>query len=80
MSVDPDAYSEGWGKSMELIDSTPGDLASLGLVAGITFSAAEPEVEVQVNNSNSGLSQYSGCNSRCCTDGWLSRNYGYSDY
>jgi hypothetical protein len=55
VNADPQAYSEGFGKAVELIDSTPGDLAALGLVAGITFSAAEPEVEVQISNASTGL-------------------------
>jgi len=47
--------TNGYGQSLELIDSTPGDLASLGLTAGSTVSSAEAEVEVQINNANTGL-------------------------
>ena len=57
MPADSAAYRKGWGKSLELFDSTPGDLAALGLTAGVTSSAAEPEVEVQINNANTGLSE-----------------------
>ncbi len=57
VNADTHAYSEGYGKALELIDSTPGDLAALGLIAGISFSAAEPEIEVQINNASTGLSE-----------------------
>lgn len=50
VTADPAAYSEGWGKSFELVDSTPGDLAALGLVAALTVTSQEPGVEVQVIN------------------------------
>ncbi len=54
---DPMSYSQGWGKSFELIDSTPGDLAALGLVPGLTVSSVEPGVEVQVVNSSAGINE-----------------------
>jgi hypothetical protein len=59
LTVSPDALanSKGWGKSFELIDSTPGDLAALGLSAGLTVSSQEAEVEVSINNATSGLSE-----------------------
>lgn len=49
MAVDPLANQKGWGKSFELFDSTPGDLAAIGLVAGLTVSSAEPSVEIQTS-------------------------------
>ena len=55
--ADPDAWDSGWGKSFELIDTTPGDLASLGLVVGLTVSSQEPSVEVQDSNMNRGVSE-----------------------
>ena len=59
LTVSPDsaAYRKSWGKSFELIDSTPGDLAALGLVAGLEVSAQEPAIEVQLNNSLNGLNK-----------------------
>ena len=50
LSVNSDsaAYSKGWGKSLELIDSTPGDLAAFGFVAGLTVSSSEPSIEVNI--------------------------------
>ncbi len=57
VNVDLYAYGAGWGKALELVDSTPGDLASLGLTAGLTISAQEPGIEFQVNNASTGLSQ-----------------------
>lgn len=55
--ADPLAWNEGWGKSFELIDSTSGDLASLGLVAGLTVSSQEPSIEVQDSNMSRGVSE-----------------------
>lgn len=59
LTVSPDvaAYSKGWGKSFELIDSTPGDLAALGLVAGMSVSSQEPAVEVQIVNSPANVNE-----------------------
>lgn len=57
MTADSDAWNNGWGKAMELIDSTPGDLASLGLVVGLTVSSQEPSVEVQDSNMTRGVSE-----------------------
>jgi hypothetical protein len=48
VSVDASAWGKGWGKSLELNDSTPGDLASLGLTSGLTVSSQEPVVEVNI--------------------------------
>jgi hypothetical protein len=57
VNVDAAAYGKGWGKAVELLDSTPGDLASLGLVPGLTVSSQEPGVELDVNRADIGLSQ-----------------------
>lgn len=50
ISVDADgtANAKGWGKGFELIDSTPGDLAVIGLDAGLMVSSSEPEIEMNV--------------------------------
>lgn len=48
VAVDSAAWAKGWGKSFELVDSTPGDLASLGLSAGLNVSSQEPVVEVNI--------------------------------
>lgn len=42
------ANAKGWGKSFELIDSTVGDLAVIGVDAGLVVSSAEPEIEVSI--------------------------------
>ena len=55
--ADPAAYSKGWGKSFELIDSTPGDLAALGLTAEIVLSSIEPGVEVTVINVTANVNE-----------------------
>lgn len=52
IATDSIANRKGWGKDFELYDSTPGDLAAIGLVAGLTVSSAEPEVELQVSRSD----------------------------
>lgn len=57
--VDADAAAnrKGWGKSMEFIDSTPGDLAALGLVAALTVSSQEPSVELASSRSSDGFNE-----------------------
>lgn len=57
MAVDAAAYRKGWGKSLQLIDSTPGDLAALGHVAGQTNSALEPAIELSISRADIGLNQ-----------------------
>lgn len=57
MAVDSSAWAKGWGKSFELVDSTSGDLAALGLVVGISFSSQEPVIEMQDSNINRGISE-----------------------
>lgn len=42
------SYQKGYSKCFELIDSVPGDLAVLGLVAGLVQSSAEDIVEVNI--------------------------------
>lgn len=54
---DSDANLKGYGKSIELIDSTLGDLTKLGLVQDLTVSAAEPEVEVKVVRADKGITE-----------------------
>lgn len=56
-NVDASAYGKGWGKALELVDSTPGDLAALGLAAGLSVSSQEPGVELDVTRADIGLSQ-----------------------
>lgn len=42
-------YQLGWGRSFELVDSTPGDLAKLGLTTGMRSSALEPSDTITIN-------------------------------
>lgn len=51
------ANRDGFGRSFELIDSTPGDLAALGLDSGLTVSAQEPIVEISVVRSDLGIQE-----------------------
>lgn len=49
VDADASANTRGYGKTLELIDSTPGDLAKLGHSEGLISSAAEPEVQLDIN-------------------------------
>jgi hypothetical protein len=55
--VDATPFANGYGQALELIDSTPGDLAALGLVAALTASSDEAQVEVQINNPSAGVNE-----------------------
>jgi hypothetical protein len=57
MAPEGSPYASGYGQSFELIDSTPGDLAAIGLVAGLTTSSEEPGVEVQIINTTAGVNE-----------------------
>lgn len=57
VAVDAAANRKGSGKSFELVDTSPGDLASIGLTPGLTVSSAEPAVEVSVSRPDIGLSE-----------------------
>jgi hypothetical protein len=57
MAADANANHIGYGKSFELIDSTSGDLAALGLSAGLTVSSEEPEVEVSIVRADTGVNE-----------------------
>jgi len=57
VAADSAAWGKGWGKTIELIDSTPGDLAALGLTAGLTASSAEPAVDVQAIRTDLGTTE-----------------------
>lgn len=51
------AHTKGWGKSFELIDSTPGDLAALGLEEGFTVSSQEPRHQIDILRSDISLNE-----------------------
>lgn len=48
---------KGWGKSFELVDSTPGDLAVLGHTAGLVVSSQEPEVEISIKRQDTNTNE-----------------------
>ena len=56
VNADPLAYGEGYAKSVELIDSTPTNLAALGLTAGIYNSSVLPAIYVNVARPDINLS------------------------
>ena len=45
---DANANEKGYGKSFELIDSNPGDLAAISLTESLSVSSQEPEIEVSI--------------------------------
>jgi len=57
MAIEAGSYANGFGQSFELFDSTPGDLAALGLTEGLYVSSEEPAVEVQILNASAGINQ-----------------------
>lgn len=57
MDADAQANHKGWGKSFELVDSTPGDLAALGFTPGMVVSSQEPAVEVLVIRTDTGVNE-----------------------
>jgi len=57
VTADAAANRKGWGKSFELVETIAGDLAALGLTAGLVVSAQEPGVELVISRSDIGLSE-----------------------
>lgn len=57
MDEDLAANAKGWGKSFELIDSTPGHLAALGHDDGLVVSAEEPEVQIDINRQDTNVNE-----------------------
>jgi hypothetical protein len=59
ISADADAAANGagHGKSFELIDSTAGDLAVLGLTEQLVVSSQEPEVQVTINRQDTNTNE-----------------------
>jgi hypothetical protein len=57
MAADSANYRKGWGKSFELVETTPTHLAALGHVAGLTVSSAESEVEASVIRTDIGANE-----------------------
>jgi len=53
ITVDPDATANqnGYGKTMELVDSTPSDLALLGLSVGLVDSSVESAMTVTIKQT-----------------------------
>ena len=55
--VDVAANQSGTSKSFELIETSAGDLASLGLVAGLRSSASEPQIQIDVKRTDISLNE-----------------------
>lgn len=59
IKIDEDAAanSKGYGKSFELIDSTPGNLAKIGQTANVYNSASEPEIQLNIVRQDTGVNE-----------------------
>lgn len=57
IDADADANGKGFGKSFELIDSTPGDLAVLGHDEDLIVSSQEPEVQIAINRQDTNTNE-----------------------
>lgn len=55
LAAAPLQYQKGWGRALEMIDSTPGDLASLSLVASLSSAAVEPSATISLNQKRDQL-------------------------
>ena len=59
ISIDADslANSKAWGKSFELIEVNSGDLAALGLNAGLVKSSVEPQIQLDIKRTDVALNE-----------------------
>ena len=55
--TDATANQEGYGKSFELIDSTPADMAVIGLIEGLTSSSQEPEIDFSIKRQDTNTNE-----------------------
>ena len=55
--VDATANQKGWGKTFELVDINAGDLAALGLSAGVEDSSQEPKIQIDINRSDTNVNE-----------------------
>lgn len=57
MAAAPSQYTLGWGRSFEMIDSTPGNLATLGLLVGLYVPASEPTADITLSQKRDNISE-----------------------
>lgn len=57
IDADAAANQKGYSKAFELIDSTPGDLAALGLVEGLSTSSVEPKHQIDINRADTNVNE-----------------------
>lgn len=55
--VDASANQSGTSKSFELVETDAGDLASIGLVAGVSSSSQEPQIQLDVKRTDVNLNE-----------------------
>jgi len=57
VDADAAAWRKSWGKALELIDSTPGDLATIELDPELISSSQEPEIEMNIVRPDTNLNE-----------------------
>lgn len=55
--LDATAHQKGYSKTFELIDSMVGDLAALGLTAGLYSSSQEPSVQIDIQRVDTNVNE-----------------------
>jgi len=55
--ADADAHKKGYSKAFELVDSTPGDLAALGLTEGLSSSSQEPSIQINIKRTDTNVNE-----------------------
>lgn len=55
--TDNEANELAYGRSFELVDSTPGDLAAIGLDAGVIVASQEAEIQVNINRKDNNVNE-----------------------
>ena len=55
--TDASAHTKGYSKAFELIDSTPGDLAALGLVEALSSSSQEPSHQIDIKRVDTNVNE-----------------------
>lgn len=57
MDVDATAHQNGWGRSFELTETNPGDLALLGLSEVLAVASVEPSLEITLDQKRDDLQE-----------------------
>jgi hypothetical protein len=57
VQADAQANAAGYGKSFELVDSTPGDLEYIGFSEELVVSSQEPEIQLTINRQDTNTNE-----------------------